>query len=96
MLAELVKVCKQCLAEGKTVPRVIKPLNVAGMIKKHVETLCFQQKVRNIEKQMLTKFANVFQLLPHIEKLPHNVTAKVKLRNAEQMIKTLCLPLQIS
>lgn len=62
MLAELIK--------GKMVPEAITPLDVAGMIKEHVETLCFQEKVGNLENQMLIEFADVFQPLPHVERLP--------------------------
>jgi hypothetical protein len=88
MLTELVEVCKWHLTDGKMVPEVVKPLDVAGMIKKHVKALSFQQKVGTMEDKMLTEFADVFQPLPHIKKLPHNVTAKIKLRDAEQTIKT--------
>lgn len=87
MLAELVDVCKQHLADGKMVPEFVKPLDVAGMIKDRVESLCFQQKVGKMEKQMLTEFADVFQPLPHVEKLPQSVTARIQLKNAEQTIK---------
>jgi hypothetical protein len=38
--------------------------------------------------EFLSKFKDVFELLPHVDKLPHNVTACIKLKNAEQMIKT--------
>ena len=58
------------------------------MIKDQIEILSFQQKVEGIEKEMLTEFNNVFQLLPHVDKLPHNVTVRIKLKNAEQTIKT--------
>lgn len=50
VLSELVKVCKQCLTEGRMVLEVIKPLDVAGMIKNQIEILSFQQKVGDIEK----------------------------------------------
>jgi hypothetical protein len=88
MLTELVEVCKLCLADGKMVPKFVKPLDVAGMIKEHVENLCFQEKVGKIEKQILTEFGDVFQPLPHVDKLPWNVTAKIKLKDTEQTIKT--------
>lgn len=88
VLTELVSVCKQCLAEGKMVPEEVRPVNVAGLIRDHVEFLMFQQKVGDIEKQMLTKFEDVFQLLPHVQMMPKNVTARNKLKNAEETIKT--------
>lgn len=83
VLTELVDVCKQHLAEGKMVPEKVKPLNVVGLIKEWVEILCFQQKVGDIEKQMLTEFSDIFQPLPHVKKMPRNVMAKIKLKNME-------------
>lgn len=87
MLTELVSICKQHLAKGRMVPDV-KLINVAGLIRDHVEFLSFQQKVKGIEKQMLTEFEDVFQPLPHVQKMPQNVTMKIKLKNAEETIKT--------
>lgn len=89
VLSELVEVvCKHCLAEGKMVPEFIKPLDVAGIIKEHIEVLSFQRKVETIEKCLLKDFSDVFQPLPHVNNLPQDVTAKIKLKDTEQTIKT--------
>lgn len=48
------------------VPEEVKPVDVARLIKDHVESLSFQQKVKGIEKQVLTEFKDVFQPLPHV------------------------------
>jgi hypothetical protein len=47
-----------------------------------------QEKFGSLEKDFLSEFKDVFEPLPHVNKLPRNVTAQIKLKNAEQMIKT--------
>jgi hypothetical protein len=88
MLEELVLVCKKHLEMGKGVPEEIAPLNVAAMIKQRIEVLSLQEKFVSLEKDFLTEFKDVFEPLPHVDKLPRNVTARIKLKDAEQTIKT--------
>lgn len=73
---------------GKCVPEWVKPLNVAGMMKDWIEVLALQKTFGFLEKDFLLDFWDVFEPLPHVDKLPCNVTARIKLRDAEQMIKT--------
>jgi hypothetical protein len=88
MLRELVLVCNECLTMGKGVPEVVKPLNVAAMIRDRIEVLALQEKFGSLEKAFLSQFKDVFEPLPHVDKLPRNVTARIKLKDAEQTIKT--------
>ncbi|KAF8234991.1 hypothetical protein L208DRAFT_1076698, partial [Tricholoma matsutake] len=41
-----------------------------------------------IEHEIIAEFADVFQPLPHVDKLPWDVTARIKLKNAEHTIRT--------
>jgi hypothetical protein len=76
------------LNSAKMVPEYVKPLNIAGIIKEQIEVLNLQEKVEAMERCLLCDFKDVFQPLPHVNKLPRNVTAKIKLKDAEQTIKT--------
>ena len=87
MLPELVEICKQCLKDGKHVPEPMKLLNVARMIKDHIEVLMFQANVGKLETDFLTEFKDVFEPLPHVDKLLQDVTVQIKLKNAEHAIK---------
>lgn len=69
MLPELIEVCRQCLKAGKHVPEPVKPLNITGMIKDHIEVLSFQEKVGTLKTGFLTEFKDVFEPLPHVDKL---------------------------
>lgn len=88
VLKELVDMCKQWLGEGKGIPEEVKPVNVATLIKDRIDILTFRQRVAIMESNLLSNFQDVFQPLPHVNNLPQNVTARIKLRNAEQTIKT--------
>jgi hypothetical protein len=88
MLQELVLVCKKRLSEGKGVPEVVKPLNIAAMIKDRIEVLALKEKFGSLEKDFLSEFKDVFEPLPHVDKLPRNETARIKLKDAERTIKT--------
>jgi hypothetical protein len=88
VLLELISVCHGRLAEGKCVPEDVKPLNVAALVKDCIELLAFQEKVGMSESELLAEFQDVFEPLPHVDKLPTNVTARIKIKNAEYTIKT--------
>lgn len=87
MLQELVLVCKEHLKSGKGVPEVIKPLNVAAMIKDHIEVLAQKEKFGSLEKDFLSEFKDIFEPLPHVDKLLPNLTAQIRLKDVEQTIK---------
>jgi hypothetical protein len=88
VLLELISVCRDRLTEGKCVPEYVKPLNVAALVKDRIELLAFQEKVGTSESELLAEFQDVFKPLPHVDKLPTNVTARIKIKDAEQTIKT--------
>jgi hypothetical protein len=88
VLEELVLVCKECLKCGKGIPEFVKLLDIAAMVKERIEVLALQEKFGYLEKDFLSEFKDVFEPLPHVDKLPRNVTARIKLKNAEQTIKT--------
>jgi hypothetical protein len=50
--------------------------------------LALKEKFGSLEKDFLSEFKVVFEPLPHVNKLPQNVMARIKLKNAEQTIKT--------
>jgi hypothetical protein len=88
MLDELKLVCEEHLRSGKFTPEIIKPLDIAAMVRDQIEVLAMQEKFGHLEQNFLSEFKDVFELLPHVDKLPHNVTAHIKLKNADQTIKT--------
>jgi hypothetical protein len=88
VLRELVAICKERLQNGVNIPEYVKPLDVTGMVKDWIEVLALQKKFVSLEKEFLSDYRDVFKPLPHVDKLPCNVTAQIKLRDAEQMIKT--------
>jgi hypothetical protein len=88
MLQELLIVCEEHLKSGKGTPEFVKPLDIAVMIKERIEVLALKEKYGSLERDFLSEFKDVFEPLHHVDKLPWNVTARIKLKNAEQTIKT--------
>jgi hypothetical protein len=86
MLKKLVDICKQQFIDGKGVPETMKPLDVAGLVHDRIKTLALKDKLVNLEKEVLNKYHDVFEPIPHIDRLPNNVTAKIRLKNAEKKI----------
>lgn len=85
---ELVEVCQERLKAGKYIPEEIKPLDIAGMIRDQIECLSVEEKLKAMEKVLMDEFRDVFEPIPHVDKLPENITARIKLKNVEQMIKS--------
>ena len=75
MLEELVLVCKEHLKCRKGVPEIVRPLNIAAMVKEQIEILVLQEKFGSLEKDFLSEFKDVFEPLPCVNKLPQSVTA---------------------
>jgi hypothetical protein len=88
MLTELKLVCEKCMKNGKCTEEFVKPLDVMALVKDQIKVLAMQKKFGSLEQGFLSKFRDVFEPLPHINKLPHNVTACIKLKNAEDTIKS--------
>jgi hypothetical protein len=77
MLWELVLVYKDHLKMEKGVSEKVVPLNVAAMVKKRIEVLVMQEKFSILERDFLAKFKDGFEPLPHVNKLPQNVTTRI-------------------
>jgi hypothetical protein len=62
--------------------------NVVGAVRMKIETLSAQARLIKMGKDMITEFADVFALIPHVNRLPDEVHCWVKLKDAAQSIKT--------
>jgi hypothetical protein len=96
MLDELKVVCEECLRSGKCTPEFVKPLDIAAMVRDRIEVLAMHEKFGHLKQNFLSEFKDVFEPLPHVDKLPRNITARIKLKDADQTIKTrVCMSTKI-
>jgi len=91
-LAELMIVCHDCLRSGKGVPEMIEPFNVAGAIRDHIEILTNKDALLKCKKKIKSEFKGIFEPIPHIDELPTNIVAEIRLKEAEKTIKTRTYP----
>jgi hypothetical protein len=89
--------CKLLLAELKYVLCAcrqlmtfdyVKPIDIVGTIKAQVETLTHLADLMQHEDHLKAEFCEIFELIPHVDMLPTDVQACIKLKNAEMTIKT--------
>ena len=66
----------------------VKPFNIVGAINKRVETLSHVAELMRHEDMLKAEFKEIFEPIPHTNQLPTDVQAHIKLKNAEQTIKT--------
>lgn len=66
----------------------VKPIDIVGAINQRVETLTHLTELMHHEDLLKAEFHEIFEPIPHVEELPTDVQARIKLKNAEQTIKT--------
>ena len=67
---------------------IVKPVDIVGVVNAHVKTLTHLAGLMHHEDQLKVEFWEIFEPIPHVDLLPTDVKARVKLKNAEQSIKT--------
>jgi len=66
----------------------VKPIDIMGVVNSHVETLTHLTKLMHHEDQFKAEFCKIFKPIPHVDQLPTDVQAHIKLKDTDQMIKT--------
>ena len=66
----------------------VKPFDIVGAVNKRIETLTHVTKLMHHEDQLKAEYHEIFEPIPHTNLLPMDVQAQIKLKNAEQTIKT--------
>ena len=65
----------------------VKPFDIVGAVNAQVETLTHLAELMHHEDQLKAEFHEIFEPIPHVDQLPTDVQACIKLKNAEQTIK---------
>lgn len=86
MLEELVSVCKDCLKCGIGVPEVVHPLDITGLIHSRIDQLAALDHLQQLDKKVHAEFHEIFEPIPHHVRLPTDVVAHIKLKDANKTI----------
>ena len=65
----------------------IKSVDIVGVVNACVKTLTHLTELMHHEDQLKAKLREIFEPVPHVNLLPMDVEAHIKLKNAEQSIK---------
>ena len=84
MLSELMLVCNDHLKDHKLRPQITTDFNVAGAIRDRIEILTTQEQLLKCDAELRTGFKQVFEPIPHVNKLPSDICASIHLKNAEK------------
>ncbi len=61
---------------------------VVAAIWNRIETLAYLQKLKDLNDTVKTDYADIFMSIPHVDKMPKEVTCSIKLKNTNKTIVT--------
>jgi hypothetical protein len=64
----------------------VRTRDVIGAVRNRIEQLGQQEKPQDLGKRIYTEFIDVFEDLPHVEKLSNEIHCEIKLKDAQKMI----------
>ena len=85
-------VCNNRINQLGLKPEKIKELNVAGAIRECIEFLATKETLQLKEQKMKSKYKIIFELIPHVDELLHNVLVEIHLKDVEKTIKSHSYP----
>jgi len=92
VLAKLMMVCNDCISHLNLKPEEVKEFNVAGAIRDCIEILASWEALKEKEDVMKSDFKYIFEPIPHVNELPQDVVAEIRIKDAEKMIKSRSYP----
>jgi len=92
MLVELVLVCNNKFKDQKLCPQVTENFNIAGAICDRIEILATVESLAKRDAEARAEFKEVFEPIPHVDELPTDLYAPIKLKDTEKSIKSCLYP----
>lgn len=86
-LEELVNAVREKWAPRRTADDIVKQVDVVAAIRNRIATVSILRDLEKRGAQIKQDYAEVFKPIPHINRLPDQVQARIRLRDAEKTIK---------
>jgi hypothetical protein len=93
-LCELLLVCKQCVHDKKLYFEYVKDVDVVASIHDAIESIAFKDRLRKKAEKVKKDFREIFEPIPHIDRLPMDYVARIKLKDGNYL-DTLCNHLKL-
>ena len=91
-LRELRKVCDDRLKVIGSSFEQVKDFDFLGAIKTRIETLAFEDSLRREDTKLREEFKDLFKPIPHVNDLPTDFVAEIKLKDPGINVKTCSYP----
>jgi hypothetical protein len=88
LIAELKMVCAEWLRDYCHQFETVKPVDVIGAVREHIEGLVAAAKLQALGDTLIKEYSDVFALIPHLDELPTDIYCRIHLKDAAQTIKT--------
>jgi len=66
----------------------VKPIDTVSAVNTQFETFTHLAELMHHGDELKAEFHEIFELIPHVNQLPMDIQACIKLKNAKQTIKT--------
>jgi hypothetical protein len=86
VLAELTEVCCKCVTENKLTFEEVKDIDVIAAIWDAIELIALKEQLKKHGDDIKKDFRPIFEPIPHVDDLPRDYMACIKLKEAERTI----------
>ena len=87
-IKELEEICNTHLKEIEGLFEVINEINFIGAIKAQVTELVMEETLKKEEGKLQGEFKDLFEPIPHIDKLPIDCVAEIRLIDPSRTVKS--------
>ncbi|KAF8196515.1 hypothetical protein BJ912DRAFT_1056333 [Pholiota molesta] len=85
-LAELMLACKQRIREKKLYFEKVKDVDIVASIRGAIEVIALKEKLEKKGSKIKADFREIFEPIPHVNRLPTDYVARISLKDAEKRI----------
>ena len=86
VLAELTEVCRKHIADNKLTFEEVKDVDVIAAIRDAIEIIALKDQLEKHGDDIKKDFRLIFKPIPHVDDLPQDYMAHIKLKEAERTI----------
>ena len=86
--ADLKTACSKCLNDIESSFLSIKPFDIVSTIQTRTECLAAEEKLIELGKSVRVHYPDVFSNILHVNDLPKDIYARIKLKNTTKPITT--------
>ena len=86
VLAELGAVCRKRIADKKLTFEEVKDVDVIAAIRDTIENIALTEQLKAHGDKIKEEFKPIFEPIPHVDDLPRDYMARIKLKEAERTI----------